>query len=122
MIADGPPRRVLEAIRDGRAELILPLPALDELRRVLRMKLRLDTESVTAIAALVEELSSSLADAPAEVPAVCGDPDDDRIIAAAVAAGADVLVSGDQRHVLPLMRVGRMRIMRPQDVLAEILD
>lgn len=120
VIADGPPRRVLEAIRDGHAELILPKPALEELRRVLRAKLQLDDERVSSIATLVEELAIMVADAPAEVPARSGDPDDDRIIAAAVAAGAEVLVSGDRKHVLPLRRVGTMRIMRPQDLLAEI--
>jgi predicted nucleic acid-binding protein len=120
VIADGPPRRVLQAIRDGRAELILPTPALEELTRVLRVKIQLDDESVGAIAVLVEELAIAIAVPPAEVPALSGDPDDDRIIAAAVAGGAEILVSGDRKHVLPLGRVGTMRIMRPQDLLRDL--
>jgi hypothetical protein len=39
-----------------------------------------------------------------------------------VAAGAAVLVSADRKHVLPLGGVGTMRIVRPQDLLAEISD
>jgi len=40
---------------------------------------------------------------PASVPReVVGDVDDDQVIAAAVAARADLIVSGDRKHLLPL--------------------
>lgn len=40
---------------------------------------------------------------PANVPrVVVGDVDDDQVIAAAVAARADLIVSGDRKHLLPL--------------------
>jgi uncharacterized protein len=122
VIADGPPRRVLDAARDGLAELILPKPAAQEFASVLQTKLGLDDASVSSIAALLKEVATEIVDAPAEVEALSGDQDDDRIIAAAVAADADVLVSGDLKHVLPLERVGTMRIIRPQDLLAELAD
>lgn len=35
-------------------------------------------------------------------PVVVADPDDDQVIAAAVAARVDFIVSGDRRHLLPL--------------------
>jgi len=39
---------------------------------------------------------------PASVPrVVAGDVDDDQVIAAAVAARADLIVSGDRKHLLP---------------------
>jgi predicted nucleic acid-binding protein len=120
LIADGPPRRVLEVVRDGRAVLVLPQPALVELERVLREKLGLGAAAVAAIVALVEELACVIEPAPASVQARSGDPADDRIIAAALAGSAEVLVSGDRKHVLPLKQVGPMRILRPQDLLAEL--
>ncbi len=41
--------------------------------------------------------------APTAVPRVVpGDIDDDQVIAAAVAAQADLIVSGDRKHLLPL--------------------
>jgi uncharacterized protein len=41
--------------------------------------------------------------APTTVPRVVpGDIDDDQVIAAAVAAQADLIVSGDRKHLLPL--------------------
>jgi predicted nucleic acid-binding protein len=111
---------LLEAIADRRAELVLPAYALEELRRVLVEKLNLAPDDADRAADLVAQLASTVAETPKVVPALSGDPDDDRIIAAALQAGADVLVSGDRRHVLPLRSVGAMRILRPQDALAEL--
>lgn len=120
MIADGPPRRVLETIADGVAELVVPEPVPDELRRVLEEKLGLAQSRVDAILELVAELASATAEVPDQVEALSGDPDDDRILAAAVAAKVDVLVSGDAKHLLPLGRHGDVRILKPQALLAEL--
>ncbi len=111
---------MLEAIADGRAQLILPAYVLAELRRVLVEKLKVTPDTAQRAADLLVELAWTIAQTPAEVPALSGDPDDDCIIAAALGAGADVLVSGDRRHVLPLGRVANMRVLRPQDLLAEL--
>ncbi len=100
--------------------MVLPAYVLAELRRVLVEKLKLAPDDAEQAAELVAQLASAVAETPSVVPALSGDPDDDRIIAAAVQAGADVLVSGDLRHVLPLRSVGAMRILRPQDVLAAL--
>lgn len=117
MIADGPPRRLLEAISEERAQLVLVDAVRDELARVLGQKLQTPPAEILA---LLDELAPVATPVPDEVAPVSGDPDDDRIIAAALSAGADVLVSGDTRHVLPLSRIGAMRILRPQDVLAQL--
>jgi predicted nucleic acid-binding protein len=100
--------------------LVLPAYVLAELRRVLVEKLKLAPDDAERAAELVAQLASTVAETPSLVPALSGDPDDDRIIAAALQAGADVLVSGDHRHVLPLRSVGAMRILRPQDALATL--
>lgn len=120
VIADGPPRRVLEAIRDRAWDLILPAPTIDELERVLSEKLRIDDGSIGSIVALLRELALQVTEAPADVTERSGNPADDRIIAAALARGAEVLVSGDRKHILALQRIGPMRIVRPQEILAEL--
>jgi len=51
---------------------------------------------------------------------VITDPDDDQVIAAAVAAGADIIASGDH-HLLGLGTFQRIRILRPADVLAGVI-
>lgn len=120
VIADGPPRRVLEVIADGAAQLVLPEPVPAELRRILSEKLGLDDVSVEGIIELLGELAAEPAEVPSHVEALSGDPDDDRILAAAIAARAEVLVSGDTKHLLPLAQHRSVRIVRPQAFLAEI--
>ncbi len=120
VIADGPPRRVLELLQQGRAELVLATPVIVELRRILKVKIGVDDASIDVMIALLEELAAEIAAVPETVEPVSGDPQDDIILAAAAAAAADVLVSGDRRHVLPLGRYRAMRIMRTQDFLAEV--
>jgi uncharacterized protein len=120
-IAGGPPSRLIEEAIDGRLELVLADPVLVELERVLRTKLGFERERVRAIRQFLVGLAATRMSAPSEPPqAVSGDPDDDVILACAVAAGADVLVSGDRRHLLPLGVHRNVRIITPQTLLAEL--
>ena len=120
MIADGPPRRVLDVIADGAAGLILPEPVRTELHRILNEKLALDDASIGAILGLLDELALETARVPDRVEAVSGDPDDDRILSSAASAGADILISGDRKHLLPLGQYRAVRIITPQAFLAEL--
>ena len=64
-----------------------------------------------------------IADLPA-VRAVPDDPKDDPIIATAVAAKADYLVTGDRAHLLPIGQYEGIRIVSPReffDILPRIL-
>lgn len=94
--------------------------AFGELERILLDKLTLDGQEVATLLGLLGELCPTPTPTPDSVSELSGDPDDDKIIASAVAAGADYLVSGDAKHVLPLGRVDQMQIMRPQDFLAHL--
>lgn len=55
-------------------------------------------------------------------PSVSGDRDDDLILACAVEAGVEFLVSGDRRHLLPIGTYRGIRILTPQALLAELRD
>ena len=68
-------------------DLVLGEVMLTELRRALKTKLRLPEEGIAAVEAV-------LADAPSDVE--IRDPEDQWILATAVAGSADVLVTGDQ--------------------------
>ena len=58
---------------------------------------------------------------PASVPRVVpGDIDDDQVIAAAVAAMADLIVSGDRKHLLPLGKHQGIDIVDAAEALRRI--
>jgi len=120
-IAGGPPSRVIDAAIDGRVELVLADPVLDELARVLSVKLGFEPTRVREIDTFLTDLAHERVARPAGSPeAVTGDPDDDVVLACAVVAGVDVLVSGDRRHMLPIGEHRGVRIVTPQALLAEL--
>jgi uncharacterized protein len=120
-IAGGPPSRVIESAIDGRIELLIASPAIDELERALTVKLGLDKGRVSEITTLLRDLASSQLPPPPTTPApITGDPDDDLILACAVHGQVDVLVSGDHRHLLPVGEYEGVRIITAQTLLAEL--
>lgn len=120
-IAGGPPSRVIEASIDGRIELVLADPVIDELERVLTVKLGFEPERVRDLTALVLDISVARTGAPTQpVRAITGDPDDDVVLACGVNAGVQLIVSGDRRHMLPVREHHGIRIVSPQMLLAEL--
>jgi putative PIN family toxin of toxin-antitoxin system len=91
---------------------LVTAPALlEELDRVLRyprLSHYYSEAERTRFVALLLALSE-VVDLPDTIPSICRDPDDDRVIACAVAGQADVIVSGD-RDLLVLERVGSIYI------------
>lgn len=96
-------------------------PVVAELERILTGKLRFELQRWREVEALLEELAVELVAASAGAPeAVTGDPDDDLILACAIEAKVEVLVSGDRKHLLPVGERGGVRILTPQALLAEL--
>ena len=98
---------LLEAIRHRSDMQLCSSPALlEELADVLMRPAtakRLVLIGKTAREVLADYVEVIELVEPAAVPRVVpGDPDDDQVIAAAVAARADLIVSGDRKHLLPL--------------------
>ncbi len=120
LIADGPPSRLLEEAIDGGIELVLPTLVLDELRRVLTGKLGFEEEHARAAHELLAGMAASQPGPPSSAETITGDTADDKILACAVEAGADVLATGDRTHLLPLGEHHGVRILTPQATLAEL--
>jgi putative PIN family toxin of toxin-antitoxin system len=93
----GPPALAVDRWRAGEFDLIVSAKLLGELEDVLqRPKFRPSVSQEDArnyVDALAAE--AVLVPDPREVPAVTDDPDDDYLVALAVAARADLIVSGD---------------------------
>jgi putative PIN family toxin of toxin-antitoxin system len=109
----GVPGRILEAWRNGRVQLILSVDILDEYQRVgqvlgsqysgvdLKPFLRLLT------------VQAEIIEAPALPTPVSADPDDDKFLACASAAGVSIIVSGD-RDLLDQDGWRGIRVLRPR--------
>jgi hypothetical protein len=109
---DTPPDRIYQAWRKRRFELVTSQWQVDEFRRVSRYpKLRKYLQPIEA-GNLVNGLRHQ-AQFLEELPEVdlSEDPDDNPLLAMAIAGEVDYLVSGDKRDVLALKKVGKASIV-----------
>ena len=84
----------LRKIVDGRDSLALSRPILDELLSVLARKFAHDREALARVAVFLSEVGEFVE--PTESLAVLADEPDNRILECALAAGAQVVVTGDR--------------------------
>ena len=107
LLWNGPPRRLIELATEGEVvELFSSAVLLNELAHTLgysKFTARINSFG-TSIAALVAQYAAMVSLVmPASVPRiVANDADDDHVIAAAVAARAELIVTGDRKHLLPI--------------------
>jgi putative PIN family toxin of toxin-antitoxin system len=93
----GPPRRILEAWRDQRLEIVVSVEILDEYKRVgEKLSARFEGVSLAPFISLL--VTNALIVQPGQLPrGVFSDPGDDKFFACALASDCRVIVSGDKR-------------------------
>jgi uncharacterized protein len=118
----GSPRRLLRVATIGRVTLFTSDPLLAELAEVLsRSKFK---EKVTALGVSSNRLFETYARLaetvqPVDVPRIAPDPDDDVVIGTALAAKADLLVTGDHA-LLSVAQYENVRIVSVREALDAI--
>jgi uncharacterized protein len=121
---EGTPASLLAHARRGAFSLVSSVEILDEVTGVLmrpkhQARYRYTLEEVARYRELLAALSVLVTDLPA-LKAVPLDPNDDMIVATAVAARADYLVTGDRRHLIVLGHYESIRILSPRAFLSEL--
>lgn len=110
----GPPLRILECCVEGKFQLVFSPEILVEYRRVgeefSQKRSNPDFEGLLSLLAA----QALIVDAPSLDSPVCRDPDDDKFIVCALAAGADVIVSGD-KDLLNISGKLTIPVMRPKE-------
>lgn len=100
----GLPRRLLDLGLRGYRQLVTSVALLDELEDVLCARFAFDRAAARLTRAELETIAD-LVD-PGPIPAVARDPDDDAVLAAAVAGTVAVIVTGDRDLVVLETHVG----------------
>jgi uncharacterized protein len=112
----GKPKQLLDLAVDGHIALAISEPILEETLRVLRDKFHRTPDEVEESDKQLRVVARIVT--PTEtIKAVAADPSDDRILECAVAADAEVIVSGD-RHLLALGSFKGIPIQRVKEFLA----
>ena len=114
----GVPEQVYRLAIEGDITLIASPPLLAELARVLSVKFGWQDDYVRAALAQLVRIGE-IVEPVDRIRVIVDDPDDDRVLEAAQAAGAGFIVSGD-RHLLGLGRWAEIVILAPAEFLAAL--
>jgi uncharacterized protein len=113
----GKPALVLDAIALPRVTLIATNEILAELEDVLSKKFGWPRRSIDSALEKIRNTAAMVN--PSFVLTDCADPDDNRILEAAVAGVADCIVSGDN-HLLRMKTFRGIEILTPGDFLLRL--
>jgi putative PIN family toxin of toxin-antitoxin system len=111
----GKPKQLLDLAVEGQIELAISEAIIAETLRVLRDKFERTADWLTEAERQLRVIAR-LVEPTEDIKAIDADPSDDRILECAVAAGAEVIVSGDT-HLLDLEIFREMPIQRVAEFL-----
>jgi uncharacterized protein len=119
----GNPRRVLDAAREGTIDLFTSAVLLTELEDVLnreKFAQRLASVGVSPHELVLGYAALASVIQPTSIePVILADPDDDAVLACAVTAQAEIIVSGDN-HLLGLSQYRDMPILTAAELARKV--
>ena len=118
----GVPGMIVDAWTNDRVSLVLTPEILEEYSRVGREMAARYPDGLQYFLAILDVLAvnSPIINAPPLPAPVSADPDDDKFLAAAVASGVRLIVSGD-KHLLKVAGWQEIEVMTPREFVNEHL-
>jgi len=120
----GPPGRLINAVRHQAVTLVLSEEIIAELGQVLarpRMQKYL-REDVAEVFAQTIDTIALIVPAPLPKVDISPDPKDNMVLATAVTGHADLIVSGDKRHLLQLDVFEGIPIRTPGQTIQTLVE
>jgi putative PIN family toxin of toxin-antitoxin system len=118
MIWGGVPYRSIELAQQNKVKGLICDEILDEFEDKLMIKLGIPSARTSVVKIRLLGFLQTV-EIPNRLKGITTDPDDDMIIECAVVGGATHIVTGDQKHLLPLGNYQGILIVKPADFLAE---
>jgi putative PIN family toxin of toxin-antitoxin system len=102
-------------------DLVLCDDMIREFEGILTKKFKLTSTDISEISAIVSETAAEILHKLNPVPSICRDPNDDMVIACAIDATADYIVTGDE-DLLILKKHKNIIIINPRNFEALFVD
>jgi uncharacterized protein len=115
----GIPRRFLDLAAKGDFRLDVSEPILNETLRILRDKFQWSAEVLRAAEQDIRSYTQ-LSTPTQTLDVIRSDSADNRVLECAVAAKSDYIVTGDVRHILPLVQYGAIRIVKVAEFMRQL--
>ncbi len=113
-LSEGVCSKLLLRARRKEYDLVLSPDIIAEFREVLLRKFSLSQSELADVRNLLAEATSEVCKQVDPIEPVSRDPDDDKILACALAVKADYLVTGD-RDLLVITQYAGTKILAPRD-------
>jgi len=114
LLFDGVPERIFLAGLRGEIQLLASVSLLEELGRVLKGKFKIDANSVAHTIELVKSVAE-VVEVESRVRVTLHPDGDNRVLECASDGKADLIVTGDTKHILPLGKYKGTRILSPAE-------
>ena len=116
----GNPSKILDLAAAGKMTLVLSEDILREMEGVLRAKFGFDPGRAAAAEGSLRAVSEVVR--PRHwVEAVRNDESDNRILECALSGKAQVIVTGDKKHLLPLKEFRGVQILSPSEFIRDYI-
>ena len=108
----------LAGLRDE-IQLVTSDPLLKELERILKNKFKLDVQLVRAVIEEVRNVSE-VVEVSSHIKVISHPEEDNRVLECAVDGKADLIVTGDTKHILPLKEFLGIKILSPSEFVKHL--